>query len=81
MLPSEARELKQLREENARLKRVVADFDLGQGHAPGRRAKKVLKPLKQREVVHYVMGRYQVRAASRPGCPVLSLEHPLRELS
>jgi hypothetical protein len=40
MLPSEAREWKQLREENARLKRVVADFDLGQGHAPGRRGKK-----------------------------------------
>jgi putative transposase len=28
MLPSEARELKQLREENARLKRVVADLTL-----------------------------------------------------
>jgi putative transposase len=28
MLPSEARELRQLREENARLKRVVADLTL-----------------------------------------------------
>ena len=28
MLPSEARELKQLRDENARLKRVVADLML-----------------------------------------------------
>ena len=28
MLPSEAREVKQLREENARLKRVVADLPL-----------------------------------------------------
>ena len=28
MLPSEARELKQLRDENARLKRVVADLSL-----------------------------------------------------
>jgi putative transposase len=28
MLPSEARELKQLRDENARLKRVVADLTL-----------------------------------------------------
>ena len=34
----------------------------GQGHAPGRRSKKVLKPIKQREVMQYLMGRYTVSA-------------------
>jgi putative transposase len=60
MLPSEARELKQLREENGAAEARRRRSDLGQGHAPGRRAKKVLKPVKQREVVHYLMGRYEV---------------------
>jgi putative transposase len=31
MLPSEARELKQLREENTKLKRLVADLTLNKG--------------------------------------------------
>ena len=43
--------------------------DAGQGHAPGRRSKKVLKPVKQREVMQYLMGRYDVstRRACRRG--------------
>ena len=60
MLPSEARELKQLRDENTKLKRARGGPVARQGHAPGRRSKKVLKPVKQREVVHYLMGRYEV---------------------
>jgi len=34
--PSEVRQLKELREENARLKRMVADLSRDQGHASGR---------------------------------------------
>jgi hypothetical protein len=66
MLPSEARELKQLREEKARLKRVVADLTLDK--VPCRTLfKKALKPVKQSKVVQYWMGRYQVseRRATR----------------
>jgi putative transposase len=48
MLPSEARELKQLREENANLKRLVADSLARPGHSAECRSKKVLKPVKQR---------------------------------
>ena len=52
MLPSEPRELKQLREENAKLKRLT-DLSLD---------KAIL-----REVVHYLMGRYGIsqRRAAR----------------
>ena len=51
-----------------------------QGHAPGRRSKKVLKPVKQREVVHYLMGRYEVseRRAAR-GRALLSVQRSLSE--
>jgi hypothetical protein len=58
MLPSEARELKQLREENMKLK--CGGPVAGQGHAAGRRSRKVLKPIKRREVVRYLMARYSV---------------------
>ena len=58
MLPREARELKQLREENARLKRVV---DLTRDKVMLQDVvRKVLKPVTQREVVHYLMRRYEV---------------------
>ena len=60
MLPSEARELKQLRDENAQAETARRRPVARQGHAAGRRSKKVLKPVKQREVVHYLMGRYEV---------------------
>jgi len=60
MSPSEARELKQLREENTKLKRLRRRALPRQGHAAGCRSRKILKPVKQREVVHYLMGRYGV---------------------
>ena len=70
--------------------------DLGQGHAAGRRSKKVLKPVKQREVTRYLMGRYGV--STRHACrvvgatrssvyyisrkdPLTALRHRMRELA
>ena len=44
-------------------------FDLGQGHAPGRDPKKVLKPARQREVMQYLVGRYGV--STRRACRVV----------
>src|SRR5207253_2702814 len=39
------------------------------GHAPGRTSKKVLKPVKQREVMQYLTGRYGV--STRRACHVI----------
>jgi putative transposase len=60
MLPSEARELKQLRDENTTLKRLVADLSLDKVMLQDIVQKAVLKPVKQREVMHYLIGRYGV---------------------
>ena len=69
MPPSEARELKQLREENAQVEAPRRRPVARQGHAPGRRSKKVLKPVKQQEVMRYLMGRYQI--STRRACRVV----------
>ena len=65
-----ARELKLMREENAKLKRIVADV-AGQGDAPGRPSKKVLRPVKKREMAKYLMGRYSVSAKKACRCLIL----------
>ena len=55
--PSEARELKPLRDEYKKLKRLVADLSLDKGMLQDVLSKKVLKPVRQREVVRYLLGR------------------------
>ena len=67
MLPSEARETQAASRRECATEARRRRSDLGQGHAPGRGSKKVQKPVRQREVVHYLMGRYQVseRRATR----------------
>jgi putative transposase len=70
MEPSEARELKQLREENVKLKRLVADLSLDKVMLQDV-SKKILKPVKKREMVNYLMGRYgwaTDRRAAAFGC-------------
>jgi putative transposase len=47
---SELRELRQLREENAKLKRLVADLSLDRAHPAGDRAKKAVRPRHRREL-------------------------------
>src|SRR5450631_979895 len=49
----QVRQFKQLQEENGRLKRVVAEADLGQGDAAGRAGKKTVTPSRRRPVVSY----------------------------
>ena len=49
--PSEVRRLKQLEEENRRLKQMVADLSLGQAYAAGRALKKALRPAHKRTLV------------------------------
>jgi putative transposase len=79
MLPSEARELKQLREENARLKRVVADLTLD---------KVMLQDVVQKSSEACQAARSGAlldgpipgqRATGRSGRALLSLQHPLPE--
>ncbi len=54
--PGQARELKQLREENAKLKQVVADLSLDKAMLSDI-AKKVVKARQRREAVAYLRGR------------------------
>ncbi len=56
----EIRELRQLRDENTKLKRLVADLTLGQDDAAGRALKKVVKPAACRVLVGHLCGRYQI---------------------
>ena len=66
--PSEVRELKQLREENAKLKRLVADLSLDKVDAAGHSVKKMVGAPQRRSAVRYLAGRYSV--SERPGCEV-----------
>jgi putative transposase len=51
---TEIRELRQLRDENARLKRVVADLTLGQAHPERGRPKKTVRAARRRELAHWI---------------------------
>ena len=96
MLPSDARELKPLRDENTTLKRLVADLSLDKVMLQDVVQKKTLTPVKQRESMHDVMGRDTVGA--RRACrgvqttrssvydtsrqaPLTSLRQRMRELA
>ena len=68
MEPSEARELKQLRDENTKLKRLVADLSLDKVMLQDVVEKKVVKPVRKREVVRCLMGRYGVSARQACRC-------------
>ena len=60
MDPSEARKLGQLREENVKPKRVMADLSLDKVMLQDVLQNKVVKPFRKREIVRYLMGRYDV---------------------
>ena len=69
MAPSEARELKQLRDKNTKLKRLVADLSLDTAMLQDVVQKKFSSPAKQRDVMHYLVGRYGV--STRRACRVV----------
>jgi putative transposase len=51
---TELKELRQLRDENGRLKRLVADLTLDKAHPRGGGAKKALKPTRRRELARWI---------------------------
>lgn len=62
---NELRELRQLREENRKLKTLVADLTFGQAHLAGSAVKKSLRPAARRELVRDIRGAYQTER--KPG--------------
>ncbi|MCG8607499.1 IS3 family transposase, partial [bacterium] len=67
----QVRELKQLQEENTRLKRVVADLTLDKVMLQDGARKKVLRPSRKRPMVTYLRQRYGV--SERRSCRTLQL--------
>ena len=60
LLPSEMKRLKQLEEENQRLKKRVTDLSTRQGDAAGRDPPKNIKPARKRQMVDEVRAVWQV---------------------
>ena len=73
LLPSEMKRLRQLEEENGKLKRIVAD--VRQGHAAGRALKKALRPGRKRELVDKV--RIDWKVSIRRACSTLRIDRAL----
>jgi putative transposase len=70
--PSELRRLRQLEEENSKLKRLVADLSLDKTmHAAGRVVKKALKPSRKRVLIDELCDCY--RASLRQACALLRI--------
>ena len=57
---SEMREMRQLRDENARLKRAGGGPDAGQAHPVRGHSKKSLKPARRRQLVAWIQETFQV---------------------
>src|SRR5262249_34057008 len=72
LLQTEMRRLKQLEDENAKLRKVVADLSLDKGDASGRSAPKNLRPVRRRKLVDEM--RSEWRVSIRRACRVFLLE-------
>ena len=68
MKASEAKRLKELEQENARLKKLVADLALDNAHAQGDRPGKLLSPARRRRAVEHL--QEQCEASQRRACRV-----------
>src|SRR5215213_5567251 len=60
LLPTEMRRLKQLEDENAKLKRIVADLSIGQRDVAGRQPPKALRPVRKRKLVDEMRDEWDV---------------------
>ncbi len=60
LLPSEMRRLRELEDENGRLKKIVADLTLDRENAAGRHQAKALRPDRKREIIDEVRQDWQV---------------------
>jgi putative transposase len=67
--PGQARELRQLREENAKLKKIVADLSLDKAMLTDIAKKKVVKAPQRREAVAYMRSHYGV--SERRACLIV----------
>ena len=65
----QARKLKNLERENARLKKLVADISLNNANSEGRRGGKLLRPSRKRKVIIQVQEK--LGASERRACTVL----------
>jgi putative transposase len=72
LLPTEMRRLKQLEDENAKLKRIVRRPVARQGDAAGRHPPKALRPVRQRKLVDEMRGEWNV--SIRRACRVFEVD-------
>jgi putative transposase len=70
--PSELRRLRQLEEENLKLKRLVADLSLEKSMLQDMLAKKSLRPARRRDVIQWLKDRYRV--SERRGCQAMRFD-------
>ena len=72
LMPSEMKRLRQLEEENGKLKKIVADLVARQGDAAGRHPPKALKPARKRQLVDHA--RTTWRVSIRRACLALPVD-------
>ena len=72
MMPSEMKRLRELEDENGRLKRIVADLSLDKENAPGHRPPKALRPARKRKLVDEMRTTWKVSV--RKACGVLRFD-------
>ena len=75
---SEARRLKALEDENAKLKRMLADAMLDNVGAEGSAGKKVVTPAARREAAAYLQSTYEM--SERRACRVIGADRSERAL-
>ncbi|NVN13248.1 IS3 family transposase, partial [Nguyenibacter vanlangensis] len=75
LMPSEMKRLRVLEEENAKLKRIVADLSLDKAMLQDVLFKKALRPARKRELVDMLQGDWKV--STRRACAVLRIDRSL----
>lgn len=75
LMPSEIKRLRQLEEENAKLKRIVADLSLDKAMLQDVLAKKLRGPARKRLLVDGVRADWKV--STRRACSVLKIDRSL----
>ncbi|WP_446737811.1 IS3 family transposase, partial [Rhodoblastus sp. 17X3] len=75
LMPSEMKRLRQLEEENAKLKRIVADLSLDKAMLQDVLGKKALRPARKRELVDKL--RSDWKTSIRRACSVLRVDRSL----
>ncbi|MEI6100425.1 MAG: IS3 family transposase [Eubacteriales bacterium] len=75
MMPSDMKRLKQLEEENAKLKKLVAELSLDKLMLQDVLNKKVLRPVHRKEMATYLQQGYQI--SERRSCKVLKIHRAI----